>query len=173
MLLAFTGRMGSGKDTCAEHLIQKYGFVRFAFADQLKALAKEIGWNGEKDEAGRRLLQQLGNGARVHLGSEIWIRAMENVISNSGRKHNLVVTDVRYPNEEEWVRQKDGFLIRIERPSVNRNGLEHQHVTEKNIDAIEADLTLVNDGTIEELYHKLDAAVVYFATNRAPFGAFA
>ena len=36
MILAVAGKMGSGKDTVAKHLVENLGFVRMAFADNLK-----------------------------------------------------------------------------------------------------------------------------------------
>ncbi len=48
-LVACIGKMQSGKDTLAEHLIT---FKRFAFADKLKETAYMLGWNGLKDEKG-------------------------------------------------------------------------------------------------------------------------
>jgi len=36
MIIAIAGKMGSGKDTGANHLVKNYGFKRMAFADNLK-----------------------------------------------------------------------------------------------------------------------------------------
>ena len=39
MIIGLTGYKGSGKDTAASHLVEKYGFTRVAFADKLKKSA--------------------------------------------------------------------------------------------------------------------------------------
>ena len=42
MLIGFMGIKGSGKDTCADLLIQNYGFMKKSFADPLKHACKEL-----------------------------------------------------------------------------------------------------------------------------------
>lgn len=48
MIVSLTGLISSGKDTVADHLIEKYGFVQLSFAESVKdALAKIFGWDRE------------------------------------------------------------------------------------------------------------------------------
>lgn len=48
MIVGLTGLIGSGKDTVADHLISKYGFVQLSFAESVKdALAVIFGWDRE------------------------------------------------------------------------------------------------------------------------------
>ena len=48
MIIAVQGTIGSGKDTVAEYLEQKYGFHHVSFADSLKqALSAVFGWSEE------------------------------------------------------------------------------------------------------------------------------
>lgn len=48
MLVSLTGLIGSGKDTVADHLISKYGFVQLSFAESVKdALSVIFGWDRE------------------------------------------------------------------------------------------------------------------------------
>ena len=57
-----TGKAGCGKDT-AYKIMKKYAnksIKRYAFADPLKNIAYEAGWDGIKDEKGRKLLVSLG-----------------------------------------------------------------------------------------------------------------
>ena len=42
MRIALSGLKRSGKDTVGSYLIQNYSCVRFAFADEVKRLAKEL-----------------------------------------------------------------------------------------------------------------------------------
>ena len=41
-IISLTGNMGVGKDTMADYLVEKYGFVKVAMADPMKRIAKEV-----------------------------------------------------------------------------------------------------------------------------------
>ncbi len=46
MIVGLTGLIGSGKDTVADHLVSKYGFIQLSFAESVKdALAVIFGWD--------------------------------------------------------------------------------------------------------------------------------
>ena len=48
MIVSISGLIGSGKDTAADHLIEKHGFVQLSFAESVKdALAVIFGWDRE------------------------------------------------------------------------------------------------------------------------------
>src|SRR5690606_36949048 len=42
MKVAFIGKMGSGKSTAAQYLVDRYGFVRLAFADPVKIVTTQM-----------------------------------------------------------------------------------------------------------------------------------
>lgn len=152
--VGFIGFAGAGKDTAALALIQR-GWRRKAFADRLKDLAIHFGWNGEKDEKGRRLLQDLGMAARAY-DSEFWIRHAENSITHTPvemSKIPYVWTDIRFENEAEFVRNRGGIIIRIVKQWENK---QDYHESEWNQIDIVADHMVVNNGTIEELHQKIN-----------------
>lgn len=170
MLIAFTGRLGSGKDTAARCLIERHGRQRFAFADVLKELAaasglaerEELGWtgtdwSGPKSEWGRKVLQGLGHGARQVLGHDVWVDGLARAMTLSGLPpHKVAVVDCRYPNEVDWVHKQGGIVLRIARPGVDRSSTEHHHPTETQIDALDVDFEIVNDGTVQDLWRKVE-----------------
>ena len=41
-IISLTGNMGVGKDTMADYLASRYGFVKISMADPFKRMAKEI-----------------------------------------------------------------------------------------------------------------------------------
>jgi hypothetical protein len=42
MIISLTGNMGVGKDTMADYMVEKYGFVKVSMADPFKRIAKEV-----------------------------------------------------------------------------------------------------------------------------------
>ncbi len=42
MIISITGNMGVGKDTMADYMVEKYGFIKISMADPFKRIAKEI-----------------------------------------------------------------------------------------------------------------------------------
>jgi len=147
--IGFIGLAGSGKDTAALGLLE-HGWCRMAFADRLKEFAKQFGWNGIKDEAGRKFLQDLGMAARTY-NSNFWIDQVAGSlreISDNFLSKPKVWTDVRFQNEADFVRSRGGVIIRIVRPSLKS---KDSHESELNQSNINADYTVVNDGTAVEL----------------------
>ncbi|QWY81846.1 deoxynucleoside monophosphate kinase [Microbacterium phage Honk] len=60
----------------------------------------------------------------------------------------LAFTDVRFANEAELIRSFGGKLIRVIRPGLAADDL---HKSETELDGIEVDHELVNDGTLDDL----------------------
>lgn len=170
MIIGLTGYAQSGKDEVAKILVEKYGFERRAFADNIRHMLYELnpmvngeplqiridveGWDKAKQHPEvRRLLQVLGVSARNHLGEEVWINAF---LYSLDMEKNYVISDVRFENEAiaikhcsyQGVVKIPGEIWRIERPGV---GPVNNHVSEKGVENISADRTLLNSGTLEDL----------------------
>jgi len=139
------GLAGAGKDTAALALVAN-GWRRVAFADRLKSLAFQFGWDGRKDDAGRKLLQDLGMAARAY-NEDFWV--MQAIVV--GANTPIVFTDVRFQNEADYVRSRGGIIIRIKKPEQISSD---SHESELNQYDIVADYEVVNEGTIEDL-HKI------------------
>lgn len=171
-VIAFCGYAGSGKDEAAKALPL---FTRVAFADAVREAALALdpivksydevtyhltdlvrlkGWGEAKQEPEvRRLLQRMGTeaGRDIH-GQGCWVRIAARKIAAAG---DVVITDMRFPNEVEFVRQLGGKIIRIVRPGV---GPVNGHCSESF--QIEAHIEIVNDGTVDELHEKVREAVL-------------
>lgn len=144
-LIGLVGYAGVGKDTVGSILVEDHGYQRVAFADALKDIARAIGWNGQKDAAGRGLLQALGMACREHLYSGVWIdRAFRDVDFDKP----TVITDVRLHNEIAAVELKGGAIIEVTREGV---GPANMHVTEYEWGKVEPDATIDNNGDMDEL----------------------
>ena len=70
MILGLTGPPGSGKDTLADHLVEKYNFKRVAFADPIRAQVKfllQLKTDNEYNRVKRSNLLMLNHSGRDHL----------------------------------------------------------------------------------------------------------
>ena len=100
--IAITGRAGSGKSTFAKMLAEHLdSFTILPFAKPLKDIAYSMGWNGEKDDKGRRLLQLLGTECgRECINENIWVRKWQERAHEIGAKFTIA-DDCRFDNEAE------------------------------------------------------------------------
>ena len=62
---------------------------------------------------------------------------------------NWIITDMRFENELEAVKQRGGITIRVNRPDL----IENNHPSETSLDNAEFDYTIENDSSIEDLIH--------------------
>jgi hypothetical protein len=165
MIIGLTGYAQSGKDTVANILVENYGFKRVAFADPIRKLLYEAnpavkdgdyrlqgvvdgyGWDVAKTAFPevRRLLQDLGVGARKVFGENFWV---DRSLSSIFEHENAVITDVRFINEAEMVKHQDGQIWRIKRIGV---AAVNEHVSEQEMDGYKVDQIFANNGSIEDL----------------------
>lgn len=117
---------------------------------RLSGLVEAIGWETAKEiREVRRYLQGVGSELRP-IDEDFWVRAtMEPALqARYTRGVPVVITDVRFPNEVEAVRAAGGTVVRVVRPGLESTDT---HISETALDAIEADVTVYNAGTLEDL----------------------
>jgi dephospho-CoA kinase len=177
MIIGLSGYAQTGKDTVAEHLTGKYGYRRVAFADpirqalyrldpiislgefagvHLSQAVDGLGWEEVKRQSAetRRLLQVLGTEVgREMFGQDFWVN---QGMRNAGKFDKVVLTDVRYPNELRAIKAREGIVIRIVKPGT---GAVNGHNSETALDNFSFDATIVNDGSKEDLYKKIDKVI--------------
>jgi hypothetical protein len=89
----------------------------------------------------RDLLQKLGTEAlRNGLHENTWVNAL---MADYTIKTNWVITDTRFPNEAEAIKQRDGIILTITNPDVSP---VNRHVSETALDNYPFDHVIVNDG---------------------------
>lgn len=141
MIIGVCGFIGSGKDTIADYLVNFHEFRRDSFANSLKdAVSAVFGWDrtmleGRTKEARewreqvdpwwaerlsmptltpRWVLQYWGTEVcRRGFHDDIWISSLENKLRNS--KDNVVISDVRFPNEVAAIKKAGGMVLRVVR----------------------------------------------------------
>ena len=107
----------------------------------------------------RQFLQELGTDAmRDGLHTNVWVNALFSdykplVYSDRGgfEYPSWIITDMRFPNEMEAVKEKGGITIRVVRPGT-KNG---NHPSETALDNSKFDYEIINNGTLEYLVEKV------------------
>lgn len=197
MIVGISGKARSGKDTFAEMLAAQLNkgahppFVMMAFANELKLrcqaafdLSYEQLWGDDKEKVDERYQKQMQ--ANVHwtareimqeygafyrsIDGEFWIKNLFKVAADKGY-NNVIVTDVRYINEADYILNKGGYVIRVERE--NKDDVHNmQHPSEVQLDGYNRfDFVVNNNGTLEELAEKAKDVKGYLTQSEKDFKA--
>ena len=159
ILIGVTGLARNGKDTVADHLVQAHGFTKASFAVAVKEFAiKQFGLTreecyGDKTEKSRWVLQSIGNGCREEFGDEIWIEKLHRQI---GALERVIISDVRYLNEAAYIEKLGGLIIRVSRPDAPPIEFGADHPSEMEMGSIVPNFSLHNDGSLAQLFTRLD-----------------
>lgn len=205
MIIGVCGLIGSGKDTIADYLVNIHEFRRDSFAATLKdAVAAVFGWDRDMLEGRTRssrewreqpdawwsqrlqcrvtprwVLQHWGTDVcRNHFHDDIWIASLENKLRQS--TDHTVISDCRFPNEIQAIRNQGGHVIRVTRgaepewyadcKTVNcgpdgtatwnsaKNRLDRWqiHASETAWIGTKFDAVIDNNGTLDELYRQIN-----------------
>lgn len=187
MIIGLVGYIGAGKGTVRDTLVREHGYHGFAFADALKdAVASIFLWprgllEGDSNASRtfrekidpwwshklgyevtpRLILQKMGTEAcRNNIADNIWIAALEKRISGYD---DVVISDVRFPNEIDFVRSVGGKIIRVKRGAdPSGEDLIKMHISERAWNAYNPDNIIDNDGTLEDLKRKVDYVLTLY-----------
>lgn len=121
MIVGLCGPARSGKDTLAKALMSR-GWFRGAFADKLKEECEKligkpfVGMTPAEKEFWRPLHVCVGELRRRQRAS-YWIDALQSELTAKVDPHRpVVVTDVRYANEVQWIQRQGGVVVLLIRP---------------------------------------------------------
>ena len=148
-LIGLSGHMGCGKNYIAEQIIYPHfksnnNILIIGFGDQMKneLYARDLSLQYDdlydhKTFETRNKLQQYGTeNGREKYHQDIWIRGLDIQIETfrrrSGENCLIIVCDVRFINEAEYIKQKGGILFRINSPNRSNN----RYLKEANNDPI-------------------------------------
>lgn len=208
MIIGVCGFIGSGKGTVGEHLVNKHGFKSMSFAKSLKDAVSVIfcwprdllegdttesrEWRETPDKwwskkmghtvTPRLILQRVGTDVmRNHFADEIWVWNLEKQISELNGD-NIVITDVRFPNEIKMLRKlKKGLTLWVRKKELPEwydlahaaNSVDFLHAPECYDEMMSTgvhpsewawigqpmDHTIFNDGTITDLRINVDSLI--------------
>jgi len=129
-------------------------FFKVSYEQTLAAMTDDQFWTV------RKLLQYIGTEMfRNLIHRDTWVMNFSQRIEPGV---NYVLTDVRFPNEMDWVRKKFGGRILF--VDVTREGCDGKAVGLENHESekykLPSDITIENNGTLEELYTKITNMIV-------------
>ena len=179
-LIDITGYKRSGKDTAGEYFV-KQGYIKYAFAGPLKKACQEIfmftdeqteGNEKEKyDErwniSARKVFQIFGTEMfreklvdffpeMINIQQNFWTYRFkiwyENQLKNN-KNVKIIITDVRFDNEVNIIKELGGINIKVERNNVQN---KDQHKSKTSIGKIKYDYLVKNDSNIENYHRKLE-----------------
>jgi dCMP deaminase len=183
MILGLTGKNGAGKTEVSRYLISR-GFEYHSLSDEIRNEIRRRGLEIDRD-----LLIEVGNELRAKFGAAV---LAERVLKRLGQDRNYVIDSIRNPEEVDALRGRPDFtllcvvadpMIRFERSRDRaREGapqslaqfqaqeareLESDDPTRQQLLATESmsDVTIRNNGTVEDLHEKLRPILPQFLTN--------
>lgn len=162
ILIGLAGRARVGKDTTADYLILRHRFIKMAFADYLKQVAELGGWNGLKDERGRRYLQHLGDTMREY-EPNIFVNEIRSKIAwceRYGNEPRIVVSDVRLVTEIEALKKIGAQVWLIKRNVIGAQAHQTEMLDENSY---KFDYVFDNNGSFDQLYSGIDQAITEHA----------
>ena len=169
-VICISGKAQNGKDTTASFMKQaleaKGQRVLIAhFGDLVKYICKTFfGWDGQKDERGRTLLQYVGTDKIRAVSPDYWVDFIVNILTIFKDEWDYVlIPDCRFPNEYEIFPHYgfDTVLLRVERPDFDSPLTPEQqaHRSETALDDYPYDYTIVNNENLIDLRLSIDTVL--------------
>jgi hypothetical protein len=175
MLIGITGKMGSGKTTTANYLVNSWKFQEYVIAEPIKQIAKIFGFThsqlyGTQNQkleihpqwgiSGREFLQKVGTDMfrdllptvipDMKINDSVWCDIFR--IKHDKSRHT-VVSDVRFLNEARAIKDLGGIIIKIITDRVTYNNF---HISELEQDGIPYDYIIVNNSDVKSLHRSID-----------------
>jgi dephospho-CoA kinase len=163
-VIGISGRARSGKDTVASFMVP-FGGYQYGFADPIRQMLLPLGidmrsdyWQSRKEEviaalgvSPRRMMQTLGTEwGRQLINKDLWLILAQQELLRLGP--GMVVSDVRFENEAEWVRRMGGRIIHLDRPQAKS---VESHASEAGVKREPGDIVIHNTGSLAELQQKV------------------
>lgn len=160
-IICISGKARHGKDITATYMsnaLEKRGYkVLIAhYGDLLKYVCRAFfKWDGEKNEAGRTLLQYVGTDVIRNQDENFWVDFIKDILKFFPDEWDCVlIPDCRFPNEIFRIKDtfKDTVHIRVVRPDCVSPLTEEQldHISETALDDVAPDYLVYNCGELED-----------------------
>lgn len=169
-IIGITGKKRAGKDTIANYIHKKYGFTIHRFADPIKDMIQQLlSYVDANDNfymeqhketeivelkaSYRKLAQTLGTEwGRNMISDSLWI---DILAFNTQYEELIVIPDVRFDSEAEWIVNNNGFIIEVINPLTEQD----EHISEAGINPKFINSVILNDSSFTNLYKQVDASL--------------
>lgn len=154
MIVGLVGYSRAGKNALAERMSE---YEQAAFANalkmevtrMLKTVDMEVDVWGADKEYWRDLLVFWGR-KRREKDRDYWIKQLFLRIAPAADKR-IIITDVRYSNEVDWILKQGGWVLGLDRPGFGPANAEEEYSI-KHMRIMHPDMPwLRNDGTLDDL----------------------
>ena len=181
MIIGIYGKKRHGKDTIADFLCKKYGFVKYGFGDPIKEISRIIfGFTDEQlygeqkdiidsywNIKPRDFFQKFGTDYGQFIFPDhfpsifndtnkraIWVKLFVNWYKQQKKMNPLlkvVVNDIRFIHEYNSIKELGGYIIKVYRDIPDKDN----HLSESELDNFTTDKfnhIILNDKTKDHLY---------------------
>lgn len=166
-VILISGKAQNGKDTVAAYMREKltedkHRVLITHYADLLKYICRSyFGWDGVKDEKGRKMLQYVGTDVIRKENPSLWVDFVALMLKYFHENWDyVIIPDCRFPNEVSKMRDSgfDTLYLRVIRSNFASPLTEEQqkHPSETALDGYDTDYCIDNNGTLSELKTKVD-----------------
>jgi hypothetical protein len=179
-IIGLSGKLGSGKNYVAEKIIapyykDKYNIFIIGFGDQVKnelyardlTLTYNLLYDNKTFESRKKLQEYATEYGRDKYNNDMWVRGLdmqiETFCKRSPKEVLIIICDIRFINEADYIKNKNGILFRIE--SKERTEFRYQkeannnpnnyykismHISETNLDHYNFDYIINNDAQSDD-----------------------
>lgn len=165
-IIALCGYKRCGKDFASEHIVEKYNYSHYKFANKLKKIVKDLfdfdddQIEGDKKEtidslwgiSPRQAMQYIGTEVFQHhmnnlipgIDKSFWVRTLVNEI-NKNKPKNIVISDMRFMHEYEYIKKHlNTYNITVVKIINNDRTYDDNHISENSFNQIPFDHVVTN-----------------------------
>lgn len=161
-VIGLTGPRRSGKDTVRRFILAHQGGYPYSMADPMRAMLmagfgidlNDPYWEAKKElvipglgVSPRNMMRTLGTEwGRNLVNRDVWLILAKGRMIADGA--GMVIADIRFENEAQWVRYMGGRIVHVSNPRVSA---AVEHTSDEPIKEEPGDGFIVNAGTLDEL----------------------
>lgn len=149
-IVVISGSNGVGKDTFVKYIKELYPFgqiINVSTVDKVKTAARELGWDGNKDEKGREFLSELKFFASQYY--PITINTVREAMA-ANQRASCIFVHCREVEEIEKIKEDFDAITIIVRNEVKEQNIANNRA-DKQVFDYQYDYEIDNNGTLDDL----------------------